>query len=53
MKEQYQKPQKMLLNHLHNFKIDLEKSSSSSEKDLEKKKNVKILKNQKNNETLI
>ena len=48
MKDRYQKPQKMLLNHLHNFKIDLEKSSSSSEKDLGKWKNAKILKNQKN-----
>ena len=48
MKDRYQKPQKMLLNHLHNFKIDWEKSSSSSEKDLGNCEIKKILKNPKN-----
>ena len=53
MKDRCQKPQKMLLNHLHIFKIDSEKSSSSSEKDLGNCKIVKILKNQKNRKNWI
>ena len=53
MKDRYQKPQKMLLNHLHNFNIDLEKLSSSSEKDLGNCEIKKIIKNPKNKENRI